>query len=213
MKVLIPVEVTSSDGAAVKEAAARPWPPGTSFCLLNIIVPLFPPMVVPRLFEDSRITVLKRLDAAAGPLKMAGWNVRSEVLEGSPRRTINAFAERWGADLVIVGSHERRQLARFCLGSTAQSVMRHAPCSVEIARPSRRRGGSNDGLKILAATDGSEFSSAALRSVANRPWPSGSRIKVISLPEFILSKDGSYLETHQLKEFEDLGAASIEDAK
>jgi nucleotide-binding universal stress UspA family protein len=155
-------------------------------------------MMVPRLFENSKITVLKRLDAAAGPLKKAGWNVRTEVLEGSPRRTINAFAMGWGANLVIVGSHERSQLARFCLGSTAQSVMRHAPCSVEIARPSRWSSGSNDGLKILVATDGSEFSSAALRAVANRPWPAGSRVKVISVPEFILSKDASYLETHHL---------------
>lgn len=214
MKVLIPLEGTSGAGEAVKVAASRPWPPETSFCLLNISVAMYPPMIVPRVFESSRTKILKQLDHAAEPLKKCGWNVRTEVLEGSPRRAIDAFAKEWRADLVMVGSHERGQLARLCLGSTTQSVMRHAPCSVEIVRPcSPERAPENGGLKILVATDGSEFSAAALRSVAARPWPAGSELKVISVPEFILAKDASYLETHEIKELGDLGAASIEEAK
>jgi len=215
MKVLIPLDLTSSNGAAVEVAAARPWPSGTSFCLVNVPVPMYPPLVVPRVFEDSNTKIFQQLDRAAEPLKKAGWNVKTEVLEGSPRRSINAFAMEWRADLVMVGSHERSQLARFCLGSTAQSVMRHAPCSVEIVRPRHMNSESkaDSGLKILAATDGSEFSAAALRSVVERPWPAGSQLKVISVPEFILAKDASYLETHEVREFGDLGAASSEDAK
>jgi nucleotide-binding universal stress UspA family protein len=215
MKVLIPLDLTSSNGAAVEVAAARPWPSGTSFCLVNVPVPMYPPLVVPRVFEDSNTKIFQQLDRAAEPLKKAGWNVKTEVLEGSPRRSINAFAMEWRADLVMVGSHERSQLARFCLGSTAQSVMRHAPCSVEIVRPRHMNSESkaDSGLKILAATDGSEFSAAALRSVVERPWPAGSQLKVISVPEFILAKDASYLDTHEVREFGDLGAASSEDAK
>ena len=215
MKVLIPLDLTSSNGAAVEVAAARPWPSGTSFCLVNVPVPMYPPLVVPRVFEDSNTKIFQQLDRAAEPLKKAGWNVKTEVLEGSPRRSINAFAMEWRADLVMVGSHERSQLARFCLGSTAQSVMRHAPCSVEIVRPRHMNSESkaDSGLKILAATDGSELSAAALRSVVERPWPAGSQLKVISVPEFILAKDASYLDTHEVREFGDLGAASSEDAK
>ena len=215
MKVLIPFDVSPGDGAALKAAAARPWPPGTSFCLLNIRVGAYPPLVPPRVFEDSKTKVLQQLDGAAERLKKAGWSVRTEIREGSPRRSINAFAKEWGADLVMVGSHERSKLARLCLGSTAQSVMRHAPCSVEIVRPRHANSGSeaHGGLNILAATDGSEFSAAALRSVVGRPWPAGSELKVISVPEFILAKDSSYLETREIREFGDLGAASIEDAK
>jgi len=214
MKVLIPLDLLG-DGTAVKAAATRPWPAGTSFCLLNISVAMYPPLIVPRVFEDTQTKILQQLDRAAEPLKKAGWNVRTEVLEGSPRRIINAFAKEWRADLVMVGSHERSPLARLCLGSTAQSVMRHAPCSVEIVRPRRANGGSETegAWKILAATDGSEFSAAALRSVVGRPWPAGSQLKVISVPEFILAKDASYLETHEVKDFRDLGAASIEEAK
>jgi nucleotide-binding universal stress UspA family protein len=46
--------------------------------------------------------------------------------------------------------------------------------------------------------------------VADRPWPTGSVARIISVPEFILLKDPSYFETHQVK---DLGKAAIDDAK
>ena len=215
MRVLIAQEAHSGERVSVTAAAGRPWPAGTSFCVLHSNVPLTPPMLVPRLFATPKTALLQRLDHAAEPLKEAGWNVRTEVVEGSPRRTINEFAKEWGADLVMAGAHEQSALGRLCLGSTAQAVMRHAPCSVEIVRVRSQEGaGANEvGLKILVGTDGSEFSLAALRSVAERPWPAGSQVKVISVPEFILAKDASYLEKHPVKDLSDLGAASIEDAK
>jgi len=92
--------------------------------------------------------------------------------------------------------------------------MRHAPCSVEVVRDERssRIVGFTEegGKKILIATDGSEFSAAALKSVAGRPWPKGSKLKLISVPEFILAKDAPYLGA---REIEELGVASTEDAK
>jgi nucleotide-binding universal stress UspA family protein len=124
----------------------------------------------------------------------------------------DGIAEQWRADLVMVGCNDLGDLGRLLLGSTAQAVMRHAPCSVEVVRPHRGRDAvaSRSGMRILLATDGSKFSLAALRCVADRPWPTESSAKVISVPEFILFKDPSYLETH---EFKDLGKACIEDAK
>jgi nucleotide-binding universal stress UspA family protein len=65
-------------------------------------------------------------------------------------------------------------------------------------------------MKILIATDGSEFSTAALRSVAERPWPAGSAVKVVSVPEFLPLKEFSYLNP---QEVEDLGAGSQEEAR
>lgn len=41
----------------------------------------------------------------------------------------------WNADLIMLGSHGKRGLDRFLLGSVSEAVSRHAPCSVEIVRP------------------------------------------------------------------------------
>jgi nucleotide-binding universal stress UspA family protein len=96
---------------------------------------------------------------------------------------------------VLVGSHGHSAISRFLLGSIAKSVIRAAPCSVEVVRP--RRGSGEDGarragLRILVATDGSDCSLIALHSVANHLWPSESVVKVISVPEFILFKDPTW---------------------
>jgi len=111
----------------------------------------------------------------------------------------------------MVGSNELRDWERLVLGSTARSVLRHAPCSVEIVRPARGGvdGECKKGMKILVATDGSEFSMVALRSVADRPWPAGSEARVISVPEFLPLKEFSYLNA---REVDDLGRASEEEA-
>jgi nucleotide-binding universal stress UspA family protein len=60
--------------------------------------------------------------------------VSTEVLRGSPKHAIIEEAERWGADLIVVGSHGYSALERFLLGSVSQSIAHHAKCSVEIVR-------------------------------------------------------------------------------
>ncbi len=54
---------------------------------------------------------------------------------GEPWREIVALAGRIGADVVIVGTTEKKAVARFILGSVAEKVVRHAGCPVLVARP------------------------------------------------------------------------------
>ena len=53
---------------------------------------------------------------------------------GDVRMCIIDAAAEWGADLIVVGSHGQRGIRGFLLGSVAESVARHAKCSVEIVR-------------------------------------------------------------------------------
>jgi nucleotide-binding universal stress UspA family protein len=211
MRVLIAADGTSSEVASVRAAVKRPWPSGSCFCLLNIFNP-YPFTAAPIFQERLKEKVLQNLEAAAKPLRDVGWEATTEICSGTARRDINKFAKEWGADLVMLGCNDLNDLERLLLGSTAQAVVRHVPCSVEVVRPHRGTHVSarQGGMRILVATDGSQFSRTALRSVANRPWPAETVAKVISVPEFILFKDPSYLESHEAK---DLGKASMEDAK
>ncbi len=43
-------------------------------------------------------------------------------------------AEEWGADLIVVGSHNP-SMSTYLLGSNAQKIVRHANCSVLVVRP------------------------------------------------------------------------------
>ena len=47
--------------------------------------------------------------------------------------------------------------------------------------PCKARGADGKTMRILLAVDGSEFSDAAVEEIANRPWPPGSEVHVISV--------------------------------
>jgi len=57
------------------------------------------------------------------------------VLTGHPGRTITDYAEKIGADCIIVGS-QKPGMKDFFLGSTAARIVRFAPCSVHVLRQS-----------------------------------------------------------------------------
>ena len=67
--------------------------------------------------------------AHAGELK-----ITTEVANGSAKDVILDEAERWGADLIVLGSHGYSGWRRFLLGSVSHAVATHARCSVEIVR-------------------------------------------------------------------------------
>jgi nucleotide-binding universal stress UspA family protein len=77
--------------------------------------------------------------ARSGAALVAAWKARGVTVRFTPIEApaSGALTERAaaiGADLVVVGSHGRRGLRRFFLGSVAEATVRHAPCSVLVAR-------------------------------------------------------------------------------
>lgn len=67
-------------------------------------------------------------------LSGAPLRVSAEVIAGSAARQIVARARHWGADLIVLGTNERRGLSRLLFGSTSAAVARQAHCSVRVIR-------------------------------------------------------------------------------
>jgi nucleotide-binding universal stress UspA family protein len=125
------------------EVARRPWPPATIIRVLSVIQPFTPPatefVLAAATLDDMRRQQVAEAEGlirvVADVLKTA--NISTEIAavrEGDPRSAIVDEAEQWGADLIVVGSHGRTGLKRWLLGSVAQAVVGHAPCSVEVVR-------------------------------------------------------------------------------
>jgi nucleotide-binding universal stress UspA family protein len=75
------------------------------------------------------------LDAAKAAVAKAGGQAEFAVLPVSePATSIVREAEACAARLIVVGSHGRTGMARALLGSVAERVVRHAPCSVLVVR-------------------------------------------------------------------------------
>lgn len=212
MKVLVALDATPRCGEIVAELASRPWPADASFLLLHVLDP-YPFAKAPISLQRAKHEAETQLKNVGKRLCASGWATEEDVVLGRARQRIAKIAASSKADLVVVGSNEAGALTRLLLGSTARAVLRHAPCSVEIVRPRLDEEGPirDMGMKILVATDGSEYSTAALRSLASRPWPEGSKFRVISIPEpFMPLGEFPYFE---MKEIESLNTAAMKDAK
>ena len=85
-------------------------------------------------------------------LRSEGMEAQSVVREGPASAEIIAEAESWGADLVVVGTRGHGLLKRLLLGSTARTVLHHAPMSVLIVRPSASSpGGERSSVEPMEA--------------------------------------------------------------
>lgn len=83
-------------------------------------------------FERARQLV----EGVAGQLQFKGFRTEVSTPDADPRHAIVEAARDWPADVIVVGSHGRRGVDRLLLGSVAESVVRHAPCSVDVVRMS-----------------------------------------------------------------------------
>ena len=74
-------------------------------------------------------TPAARLAAAAADLG-PDLDVTTAMTSGVPAHAICAYAQRVGADLIVMGTHGRTGVSRAVLGSVAEAVVRHARCAV-----------------------------------------------------------------------------------
>jgi len=88
-----------------------------------------PESVVKSAFDTAEQELERMARELARDLEM-----RTAVLAEPPHAALCDAAERDGADLIVVGSHGHSGLRHLMLGSVAERVLRHAPCSVMVVR-------------------------------------------------------------------------------
>lgn len=187
MKILLAMDTSSASQAALTEVSRRPWADGSSFEILSVIEPSHVISTVDGARQAVH-RVNKLVEDAAERLRLHGWEASGgAVVDDNPKIVIVDCARRMGADLVVVGSHGRSDLQRFLLGSVASWVARRAPCSIEIVRANPLSDETSRPMKILLAVDGSSCSELATASVADRPWPDGTEVRVLCVPELELA--------------------------
>jgi nucleotide-binding universal stress UspA family protein len=74
-------------------------------------------------------------EKARGAQGLSGVTVVGHLREAFAAKAVLQTAASIDADLVIVGTHDRKGLARLALGSVAEHVARDASCPVLIVRP------------------------------------------------------------------------------
>jgi nucleotide-binding universal stress UspA family protein len=143
--VTVGLDGSDSARAALQYFAALPLPADLAVRLVGVVEPLRYPMAdiaTPQLvelmteYEDERRTQLETiLGAGCAELRGRVRKVTTTTLVGQAAPSILSEAAKQPSDLVVVGARGLGPVKRLLLGSTSESVLRHASCSVLIVRP------------------------------------------------------------------------------
>ncbi len=135
MRVLLATEGSDASLAAAQAVSETTWPADTEVKVVSVINPMIYSLEEIGFFGDKETNRAHRaigetINALRGtPLKISG-----EVIAGKSVRQIIDRASNWHADLIVVGTHERRGLKRLLWGSTSGAVANRAHCSVTVVR-------------------------------------------------------------------------------
>jgi len=82
--------------------------------------------------DDLRPALENKLREVCATL---GADVDWGIVDGDPATELSTFAQRWGGDLIAIGSHGRTGLGRVLLGSVTSQLVRNAKVPVLVVGP------------------------------------------------------------------------------
>jgi nucleotide-binding universal stress UspA family protein len=135
MKILLAVDSSPCSEAAAETLMRQYKPTDTEVFVLHVVdCPKLPPILYtfgtgPLFAEDyTKITNQWRCEGEqlvaelSKRFEAAGFKTSSKVEDGDARELILEYAKNWHPDLILLGSHGRRGLDRFLLGSVSEAV-------------------------------------------------------------------------------------------
>jgi nucleotide-binding universal stress UspA family protein len=148
MNILLAIDGSTFSQSAIEAVMAHSNANGTEVRILHVVEPI--PVYADTqgwgfgtepagLIEEERAQAEGLVARAAQQLRDAGFKPTTEIEIGNPKMVIVDTAAQWPADLIVLGSHGRKGLEHFLMGSVSEAVARHAPCSVEIVRNKKPR--------------------------------------------------------------------------
>jgi nucleotide-binding universal stress UspA family protein len=136
-RILVATDFTLASESALAEAIAMAKGDGTELLIAHAYQPPSAPQaeaVAPGVYDEWVRNLRERVEEKLQPLVQKARNegipAEALVLSGTPDEAITEAAAQEGADLVIVGTHGRKGVSRFFLGSVASRVISTAPCPV-----------------------------------------------------------------------------------
>lgn len=143
VKILLAIDGSEHSARTVDEVGSRPWPPDSIVRVLSVVdqvvtatpeVAIFSATNIAAEYEELTRIAEEMTTRFAHWLCSSGVTAESRVRTGDPKSVIIQEAQEWGANLIVVGSHGHTGIKRWLLGSVAQSIVSHAPCSVYVVR-------------------------------------------------------------------------------
>jgi nucleotide-binding universal stress UspA family protein len=166
---------------------------------------VFPAPVIQDMVAEEQ----KSIDAAVEEATSAGAPfVAGKLVSGAPWAEIVGLLEHEAFDLCVIGTRGRTGISRFLLGSVAEKVVRHAPCSVLAVHAGRT---ATPFAHALVPTDFSRDAQHALELADQLVMPGG-RITLMHVIEVPVAFSGEVPSPEFASDLDRRAAAALERA-
>ncbi len=179
MRVLIATDFSSHAEDAMALVGSLEMPAGSAVRIVHVVEP-FPainalaPASMIALADDAEREIIAELQRKTAIFSERALPVQTALVIGRPADMIVDEAQRFHADLVVMGSRGRRRVAATLLGSVSAEVVDRAPCPVLVAR-------GRTLTRLVLGEDGSEVAAAGADLVANMPALRALPVVVVSV--------------------------------
>jgi nucleotide-binding universal stress UspA family protein len=142
--ILLPTDFSECAGHALSYATSLARDAGAKIICVHVVEPVVPavgytgmtePLPLADISEQLEDSAERELPKIAGCEECNGIEVEETIVHGDAASEIVRVARERGVDLIVISSHGRTGLGRILFGSTAESVVRHAPCPVLVVKP------------------------------------------------------------------------------
>ena len=171
-RILAPVDFSGASDVALRRASDLAARTGAELHVLHVVPGVSPEIEFDDLSKDDRAFYRRLFDEADAALTARfDWVDRDAVRakrvisKGAPAYVVLDYARREGCDLIVMGTHGRRGLRRFFLGSVAGEVLRRTEVPVMIVPEAEVR--PKPVRLVMAPTDFSDPSRWALSVAAD----------------------------------------------
>jgi len=142
-KILVPIDGSETSMAGLQEAIKIAKSNASHIRLVHVVnefvldyaygAGLYGTNLIDSLREGGQ-KILRETEAFVRQQGVAADSLLLEAIGGPAADLILVQAREWPAELIVMGTHGRRGLRRFALGSDAESVVRDAPVPVLLVR-------------------------------------------------------------------------------
>jgi nucleotide-binding universal stress UspA family protein len=180
-RIFAAIDFSSGSDEGLRQAHDRAVATGAKLAVCHVVPELWSHTFFHHTSRIEELKVASELEraseAASTHIKDVTGRTESQfdliVDEGAPYASILTHAEKWLADLIVVGSQGKTMVPEARLGGVANKIIRYAHCPVLIARHCE---GSHN---IVAGTDFSDPALPAIRTAAAEAQRTGGELTIV----------------------------------
>lgn len=192
-KIVVGLDLDVSSRPILETAAFLSQGFGSRIHLLHVIEGLTPQRITEEFFEAVHAAAELSMKRAAESLDSeTAKKTETIVTYGHAFAAIIKRAHEEEADLICIGARRKEGVAQVILGSTAQKIVRKAPCPVLVVK-GRKPAQFN---QILVPVDFSDPSKQSLRAAIDFAESVGSKITVLHVVEPVMFPYGGFAEAY-----------------